>query len=290
MVDSLETRLRRGDVVLAVDDVPAAEALAALEALISGATPQWKRYRALSDLRMGPEGSALSLRVQPAEGPPQTITTHRTLDWNHTPADPRPETISEVEPGIYYVNLDKVSTAVFNEALPQLQQAEGIVFDMRGYPRNIQPVFIQHLIKEPVQSAQWLVPENEQPDQKSLSFDDAGRWYLEPKAPYLASRRAFITDGRAISYAESCMGIIEHYKLAEIVGAPTAGTNGNINPFSLPGGYQIRWTGMKVLKHDGAQHHGIGILPTIPTARTRQGVIEGRDELLERAIDAVRGG
>jgi hypothetical protein len=30
------------------------------------------------------------------------------------------------------------------------------------------------------------------------------------------------------------MGIIEAYKLAEIVGEPTAGTNGDINPFALP--------------------------------------------------------
>ena len=96
-----------------------------------------------------------------------------------------------------------------------------------------------------------------------------------------------IIDGRAISYAESCMGIIEHYELGEIVGGPTAGTNGNINPCELPGGYRIIWTGMKVLKHDGSQHHGIGILPTIPVSRTIKGVTEGRDELLERAIEAV---
>ena len=84
------------------------------------------------------------------------------------------------------------------------------------------------------------------------------------------------------------MGIVEHYKLGEIVGGPTAGTNGNVNSFSLPGGYAVSWTGMKVLKHDGSQHHGIGILPTIPVSRTRAGVAAGRDELLERAVQAVR--
>jgi C-terminal processing protease CtpA/Prc len=94
----------------------------------------------------------------------------------------------------------------------------------------------------------------------------------------------FLTNGRAISYSESIMAIVERYRLGEIVGGPTAGTNGNTNTFAVPGGYQITWTGMKVLKHDGSQHHGVGIAATVPVSRTRAGVAEGRDEVLERAL------
>ncbi len=63
-----------------------------------------------------------------------------------------------------------------------------------------------------------------------------------------------------------------------------AGTNGVINTFSLLGGYQVQWTGRKVLKLDGSQHHGVGIAPTVSVERTIEGVAEGRDELLERAV------
>lgn len=97
-----------------------------------------------------------------------------------------------------------------------------------------------------------------------------------------------LTNARAISYAETVMGIIEHYRLAEIVGGATAGTNGNVNSIPLPGGYTLRWTGMKVLKQDGSQHHGIGIQPTIPVSPTRNGIAAGRDECLERGIQVVR--
>ena len=121
-----------------------------------------------------------------------------------------------------------------------------------------------------------------------MQFERRGEWLLTPTKPFLAAKKAFITDGRAISYAESCMGIVEYYRLGAIVGAPTAGTNGNTNPFSLPGGYFIAWTGMKVLKHDGSRHHGVGIVPTIPVSRTRAGVAAGHDEFLERAILAVK--
>jgi C-terminal processing protease CtpA/Prc len=84
------------------------------------------------------------------------------------------------------------------------------------------------------------------------------------------------------------MGIVEYYKLGEIVGEATAGTNGNVNPFELPGGYTVSWTGMKVLKHDGSRHHAVGILPTIPASRTQAGVAAGRDEILDRGIAALK--
>jgi C-terminal processing protease CtpA/Prc len=50
----------------------------------------------------------------------------------------------------------------------------------------------------------------------------------------------------------------------------------------------VVFTGMKVLKHDGSRHHGVGIQPTVAVARTRAAVAAGRDELLERALDVVR--
>jgi C-terminal processing protease CtpA/Prc len=115
-------------------------------------------------------------------------------------------------------------------------------------------------------------------------------WPVWAEKPRLTAKAAFLTDGRAISYAETYLGIVEAFQLAEIVGAPTAGTNGNVNPFTLPGGYWVAWTGMKVLKHDGSRHHGVGIQPTVPAERTLRGVIEGRDEVLEKGIEVVSAG
>ncbi len=84
------------------------------------------------------------------------------------------------------------------------------------------------------------------------------------------------------------MSLVAFYGLGEIVGQPTAGANGNVNPFSLPGDFTIYWTGMRVVEHDGSQHHMVGVQPTAPVLRTLKGVREGRDELLEAALRVVR--
>jgi C-terminal processing protease CtpA/Prc len=284
--------LKPGDVVVALDGRPAAEALARTEALISGATVGWKRWRALGEgaLLRGPRDSPLTLTVRrPGEnGPPRTITLRRTL----LRADPgaglaRPAQIDEVKPGIFYVDLDRITDQDFESALPRLAKAEGIVFDLRGYPRRVSPDLLGHLTDRPVTSARWNIPIITRPDRRGMTFAFSN-WTVAPRTPRLRAKIAFVTDGRAISYAETYLGIIEHYKLAEIAGEPTAGTNGNINFLTLPGGYRVVWTGMKVLKHDGSRHHGVGIRPTVPVSRTLRGIAEGRDELLERAIEVVR--
>ena len=110
---------------------------------------------------------------------------------------------------------------------------------------------------------------------------------MQPVQPHLSAEIAFLTDGRAISYAETILGIVEHYKLGEIVGGTTAGTNGNVNPFTLPGDYRVSWTGMRVLKHDGSQHHGVGITPTVPIEPTPAGIAAGRDEVLDKAVEVL---
>ena len=97
----------------------------------------------------------------------------------------------------------------------------------------------------------------------------------------------FLTGGGAISYAESTLGVVEAYKLGELVGEPSAGTNGNVNPFILPGGFTVSWTGMLVQKRDGTPHHGVGVVPTVAVSPTVAGLRAGRDEVLERAISIV---
>lgn len=287
VADDLEgVDLAPGDRVHSIDGRPVAEALEAVGAQISSPTPQWRRFRALGQLGQGSLGKAVELVIQRTGSEPHTIRLERS-----TPAEPlvepRPEKISEVEPGVMYVDLDRVSTIEFEKAIPRLAEAKGLILDLRGYPRAISTIALSHLIDEPISSAQWHVPIVVRPNDPNREFR-VSSWDVQPAEPRFRAKTVFLTDGRAISYAETYLGMVEHYHLAEIVGGPTAGTNGNVNPFGLPGGYQLTWTGMRVLKHDGSRHHGVGILPTVPVQRTRQGITEGRDEVLERGLELVR--
>lgn len=275
-----------GSRILSVDGEPSGKVLARMKAEISAASQGWMNSRLESEFLAGKTGTNVKLTYLTAAGLPGQATVLRDANYwvleNGQPASK----LGELKPGIWYLDLNRISNQDFAEALPKLAQAKGVVFDLRGYPK-LGTEFIQHLTDKPVESARWNKPQITKPDGKDWTWDTSGRWTLEPLAPRIQGRVAFLTGGGAISYAESCLGIIEAYKLAEIVGEPTAGTNGNVNPFQLPGGYTISWTGMKVLKHDGSTHHGVGIQPTVPVHPTVQGLAQGRDEVLEKGIEVV---
>jgi C-terminal processing protease CtpA/Prc len=194
--------------------------------------------------------------------------------------------------GVYYVDLDRASMADIDAKMEDLAAAPGVVFDLRGYPNGNHQV-LSHLLTRADDSKAWMaIPHVIRPDHApgSIAGWDTLGWEMPALKPHISGRVAFLTGPGAASYAESVMGLVEHYHLGEIVGSPTAGTNGNVVQVAEPTGCRTRLTGMRVTKHDGTQHHLVGVQPTIPVSLTVAGVAAGRDEVLERALTYVRGG
>ncbi len=282
--DGIDGVARPGDAVVAIDGVPADRALTSVMELISSATRQFRLYRAIEAVAAGPEGSRVRLTLRDLDGQARDVTFERT-DFRGQPVrEPRPPALHEIRPGIFYVSMTRAGAAEFEQALPRLTEAESIVFDLRGYPRGLDLVVLARLTDSAIDSPQLLVPLSFRPDRRDMRFISTG-WDAEPQTPKLTADVVFLIDERCISAAETVLGMVEHYGLGQLVGSPTAGTNGGVARMSLPGQYVVSWTGVKVLKHDGSQHHGVGILPTVPVSLTRRGVAAGRDEILERGIE-----
>ncbi|MBM3763148.1 MAG: hypothetical protein FJW36_23255 [Acidobacteria bacterium] len=276
---------KAGDEVVRVNGSEVSAQAEVVLPYVSGATPQWTHRIVARDMMRGLLGQVAMVGVKRPGSEANLKVWMRYLEDAPSVVDARPaEKVRELEPGIWYADLTRMTDADWASSVGDLAKARGIVFDLRGYPK-LGPAWMQHLTKTPIESPQWHVPIVTRPGQ--MEFDRQG-WSLQPALPYLEAKRVILTHGGAISYAETTMGMVAHYKLCEIVGETTAGTNGNVNPFVLPGGYRITWTGMKVLKQDGSRHHGVGIAPTVPVARTKAGVAAGQDEVLARGLALVR--
>jgi hypothetical protein len=281
------TGAQPGDVVVMIDGTPAPLMLEAAETFISSATPQWTKARSVQEILQGPKGSSLKLRVERGGDAPRVdLTVMRTV--NSYPPLRRADPIGDLQDGIMYVDLGRVTESDFTAALPKLVEAKGIVFDLRTPPAYLRPEpLLSHLSDTPVKGPQFLLPVIAAPDREQTTFVHSGEWNIAPTPPVLTAKKVFVTDAHAIGYAESILEIVQALKLGDIVGGPTAGTDGTVNRFQLPGDYTVLFTGTKVLKHDGNPIHGTGITPTVAVAPTREGVTAGRDELLERAIQLL---
>ena len=73
-----------------------------------------------------------------------------------------------------------------------------------------------------------------------------------------------------------------------IIGSQTAGADGPVEKIILPGGLETRITSVGMYYPDGSGTQRVGIIPDIEVKPTIKGVLEGRDELLEKAIEIIK--
>jgi hypothetical protein len=274
-----------GSVVSSIDGVSATERFATAAQLASGTT-QWRQTRAAQDL-----ASCTSDRTTARLEIERDASTH-TVDVpcvdSLASVETRPAPVTELTPGIWYVDLTRARKADLTTAIGTLATASAVVFDVRGYPTDAGAWLLPHLIDAPEHDRWMHVPKMTGPFGQSAGWQSMG-WDLQPIEPRLKGRIVLITDGRAISYAESVMGYIADRHLATIVGGPTAGANGNVATFTVPGGFRISFTGMRVTGHDGHTiRHLVGIKPDIAVSPTIPGLRAGTDEVLERTLSLIR--
>lgn len=198
--------------------------------------------------------------------------------------------ITRFDDGVYYIDLERATMAEIDAAMTGIAKAQGVVLDMRVSP-NANHHILSHLLPHTDNANSWMaIPRLIRPrNASSIRMWKSSGWNLEVREPRIRGRVAFLTGANARSYAESVMGFVEYYRLGEIVGSATAGTNGDIAQIAEPTGCTTIFTGRRVTKLDGSRFHLIGINPTIPVSRTVAGVAAGRDEVLEKALAYVRG-
>jgi len=271
---------KRGDIIESIDGRSAIEELNLQESLISG-SPQLRRYRALN--MFGSDFSQTTSKITLyRDGQKLTIKGDRKIRCNLFFNALTKGNLERLDcgDGIYYENSRPVD---FDKEINNLIKAKGIIIPSLFDFFKILP----HLIKEKARSPIMNIPITKYPDREKVVFDTA-KWEIEPIKPLINARVVFIEEPFNISSGETFLSIIEYYKLGKLVGDTTAGTNGNVNFIPLMGGYSIMWTGMKVLKQDGSQHHLIGYRPDYPVKRTIKAIKENRDEYLEKALEILK--
>lgn len=284
------TGLEIGDIVIKIDNVSSEQYFKDVRQYISASTSGFLNYISQITALMAKSNSILILSIKGINGKNKDIQLKHNLNPGNYYHKLKNKTRYEfLENNIIYLNLDKISMSGIDSLMPIILDSRGLICDLRGYPADdFEPFFANLLsIADTVKWMRMRIPKIIFPNNEKTLFNDYEGFSFRPKKPHINIPVVFITDGRAISYAEAIMGIVKYYKLATIVGQPTAGTNGTINKFVLPGNYQVSFTGMKVTKFDGSQHYGIGILPDVYVKKTLKGVRENRDEFLEKALQVT---
>ena len=179
--------------------------------------------------------------------------------------------------------------SIKNDYLPRIMEevkkTTGLIIDLRCYPSDFIVFTLgRYLMPDPVEFVKF----------SRTSFASPGLFtYTAPmktgisNIDYYKGKVVIIVNEITQSQAEYTAMALRVAPAAKVIGSTTAGADGNVSAFYLPGGIRTLISGVGVYYPDGRETQRVGIIPDIEVKPTIKGIMEGRDELLEKAIAII---
>lgn len=283
---ALESPLRSGDVIVSLDGRNPEGIAAELLPYARGSNPASKMDMLGADIMRGSGATAelvierggqqfeLSVARVPEDSLDGSLATgpaYGTEAW------------SVMDSGFGFMDLASLTPDLVEPMKEDLAGVPGIVIDMRGYPDGF-PIY---------EVADFLVPEESPFCVMSQAFHHhPGTFFITDTLVAGGGGTASFTGPVAIIVDQGSISSSEFHAMAwrlapgaRVFGHPTAGADGNVNLFRLPGDLPSGFSGLGIYYPDGSETQRVGIQPDTLVVPTVEGLQAGRDELLEAAVN-----
>jgi hypothetical protein len=299
--ENVDTGVRIGDVLVAIDGQSANQLVDARRELYSGSNDA-ALHRDIATLM--PRGACSSARLTlRSAGSSRTVTVDRSPSPQRLTSGPPHHDL----PGpafrllgkdVSYLKLSSATdtdVAGFANSAPSVK---GVIVDLRGYPAKFfLYVLGSQMIDAPVTFARFTHPDLSNPGSfvwtPSVELKPShvidGETSSSPQLCNCPRKLEILVDETTQSQAEFTAMGLRRIRNASVVGATTAGADGNISFIPLPGGLQASISGIGVYYPDRQKTQQTGIVPDIAVTPTAEGVREGRDEILDAALAEILG-
>lgn len=190
-----------------------------------------------------------------------------------------------IDKNIGYINPGELEEGEIDKIMDKFMDTKGLIVDLRYYPSDFIVYSLgKYLMPKEVTFAKTSVPNQSVPGEfilyEDLKVGSDNKNYYKGKVMILMNERSQ-------SQSEFTVMSLRNAPNAKVIGSDSIGTDGNVASFSLPGGVNTLITGVGIYNPDKSQTQRIGIKPDIYIEPTIQGIKEGRDELLEKAIEII---
>lgn len=187
---------------------------------------------------------------------------------------------------IAYVYIGKLKSASAMNIYNAIKHAKGLIIDFRCYPSDYNSPYVlaSFLCTKPISFYNYSIGSAVSPGlfvlQKGLEFG-----YANPD-PY-KGKVVVLVNEKTISASEFATLLFAAMDNVTIIGSTTAGADGNISRIPLPGGLITNISGIGIFYPNGDDTQRVGINIDIKVEPTIEGIRNGKDEVLEEAIQFV---
>lgn len=195
------------------------------------------------------------------------------------------DTFRRLSNDVAYLKLSSVKIADAAHYIDSAAGTKGLIIDIRNYPSEFVVFALGSLlVNGPTEFVQFT--------HGDLSNPGAFHWSpplsLPPRQPHYSGKLVILVDEASQSQAEyTTMAFRSAH--ATVIGSTTAGADGDVSQFPLPGGLSTMISGNGVFYPDKKPTQRIGIIPDIEVKPTIAGIRDGRDELLDAAMKLIAG-
>jgi hypothetical protein len=283
------TGLMPGDVLVAIDGLRV-DSLATSVAEYYGASNEPARRRDISrgltnggdgPCRVTVERAGKRIELTALRAPAKGLSEERYF------AHDRPgDTFQMLAPEVAYLKLSSVNQKDARSYIERAAGTQVLVIDIRNYPREFVPFALgQHLVDRPTPFVCFTVADLANPGAFTWTPPET----ITPSAPRYGGKVVILVDEVSQSQAEYTAMALRAAPGAIVVGSTTGGADGNVSNIALPGRVRAMISGIGVFYADRRPTQQIGVVPDLVVEPTIAGIREGRDEVLEAALERALG-
>lgn len=185
---------------------------------------------------------------------------------------------------IGYVTLSSIKDEDIQNIKDEFKDTKGIIIDIRNYPSTFVPFSLgSYFVSSSTPFVKFTNGNVDNPGEftftNNLEIPSQGKTYK--------GKLVVLLNELSQSSAEYTAMAFKAGDNTTIIGSTTAGADGNVSAILLPGGLRTMISGIGVNYPNGDVTQRIGIVPDIEVKPTIKGISEGKDELLEKAIEVI---
>lgn len=191
---------------------------------------------------------------------------------------------------IYYINAGLLVDGEIDNIMKKWWNTKGLIVDLRNYPSSeLDYKLAKYLIPSEKEFAKASLPNRAVP----------GEYYFEPLATgkpkdtddeIYKGKVVILINEHTLSNGEFTTMLLRKTENSIVLGRPTAGADGNVFRITLPGNIKTKISGVGIFDPEKKPTQRIGVQPDIRLDPTIEGIMEGRDEYVERAVELIKDG
>lgn len=189
-----------------------------------------------------------------------------------------------ITPEIGYINPMTIKQEYIPGIMSSTEKTRGIIIDFRVPPLEDISSIVDYLLSSPADFAMLSRGNLMYPG--LFTIWNKIRIGKRNERPY-KGKIVILNNEDTQSAAEFNTMAFRMAPNAVIIGSTTAGSDGDVTFFPLPGGINTSISGLGVYYPDGKETQRSGIMPDIVCRPTIAGTMENRDELLEKAVQYI---